>query len=66
MGKSFLQRRHDSPDYHIEAWITGVRLGDTGRVHWNIQIEGEDNSELAAEILDRVAIVLRKRCCDRD
>ena len=61
MSKSFLQRRHESPDYQIEVWITGVRLGDTGRTEWDIQIEGEDDPVSAAGILERAAEVLRDK-----
>jgi len=61
MGKSFLERRHESPDYEIEAWITGVRHGSTGLVEWNIEIEGEDDCDLAAGILERAAEVLRDK-----
>ena len=61
MSKSFLERRHQSPDYDIEAWITGVRDGNTGFVHWNVQIEGEDDPELAAGILERAAEVLQDK-----
>lgn len=61
MSKSFLERRHESPDYDIEAWITGVRHGNTGFVHWTVQIEGEDDDELAAGILERAAEVLRDK-----
>ena len=58
--KSFLERRHESPDYDIEAWITGVRLPD-GKVHWNVEIDGEDDYEFAAGILERAAEVLRDK-----
>ncbi len=58
MGKSFLQRRHESPDYEIEVWITGVRIPGTG-IHWNVRVDGEDDSENAAGILERAAKVLR-------
>ncbi len=61
MSKSFLQRRFRTPDYEIEAWITGVRDGNTGLVHWDVRIEGEDDSELAAGILERAAEVLRDK-----
>ena len=59
MAKSFLKRRLESPDYDIVAWITGVRHGSTGLVDWNVEIEGEDDEELAAGILERAAEVLR-------
>ena len=61
MSKSFLERRHDSPDYEIEAWITGVKLGTTGNDGWCVYIKGEDDSELAAAILERAAEVLRDK-----
>ena len=61
MSKSFLERRHESPDYEIEAWITGVRIPGTEDVHWNVYIEGEDDEDLAAAILERAAEVLRDK-----
>ena len=61
MSKSFLERRHASPDYDIEAWITGVKDGNTGFVHWSVYIEGEDDEDLAAGILERAAEVLRDK-----
>ena len=60
MGKSFLQRRHESPDYELEVWITGVDLGVSGRIHWEVLVGGNRNREEVAEILDRAARVLRK------
>ena len=60
MAKSFLDRRHECPDYEIEAWITGVRLPND-EVHWNVNINGEDDCEAAAEILERAAMVLRDK-----
>jgi len=60
MAKSFLDRRHKSPDYELEAWISGVRLPDN-EVHWVVQIEGEDNCDIAADILERAIIVLRNK-----
>jgi len=59
MIKSFLERRKDKPDYEITAFITGVKLGDTGKVHWDVKIEGEDDLLEAAGILERAAEVLR-------
>ncbi len=59
MSKSFLERRHKRPDYDITVWITGVVLGDTGKTHWNVQVEGEDDNEMAAEMLELAAEVLR-------
>lgn len=58
MGKSFLDRRHETPEYDIEVWITGVRCPDN-TVHWNVKVDGEDDPELAAGILERAAEVLR-------
>lgn len=64
MGKSFDERRlekcHETPDYEIEAWITGVSMPD-GFVQWSVQIEGEDDCDLAAGILERAAEVLRDK-----
>ena len=58
MNKSFLDRRHGKPKYHIHAYITGVGLPD-GKIHWNVEIDGEDNNDAAAGILERAAKVLR-------
>ena len=59
MSKSFLERRlQKSPDYSLEALITGVSMPD-GFVQWSVQLEGEDDPELAAGILERAAEVLR-------
>jgi len=56
-----VKRRHkQSPDYDIEAWITGVRYPDD-KIHWIVSIEGEDDLELAAGILERAAEVLRDK-----
>ncbi len=59
MSKTFEQRRMKSPDYEIEVWIRGVRHGDSGLVAWEVQVEGEDDKEIAAGILERAAEVLR-------
>ena len=62
--KSFLERRlerrHEDPEYDIEAWITGVRMPD-GLVQWSVNIEGEDDCDIAAGILERAAEVLRDK-----
>ena len=60
MSKSFLERRFESPEYDIEVWITGVRMPD-GMVQWNVQIEGEDDMDAAAGILERAVKVLRDK-----
>ena len=59
--KSFVARRHESPDFEIEAWITGVRLGTTGKIQWHICIDGEGDPELVAGILERAVEVLRNK-----
>jgi len=59
LSKSFLDRRHESPDYDIEVWITGVLCPD-GKVHWNVEVEGEDDPFEAAGILERAVEVLRE------
>lgn len=63
MSKSFLQRRLEArpPDYDIQVWITGHLDGDTGFAWWNVYVEGEDDFDLAAGILERAAEVLRDR-----
>jgi len=60
VSKSFLDRRHEQPDYEIEVWITGVRIPD-GMVHWSVSVQGEDNPIEAAGILERAAEVLRDK-----
>ncbi len=63
MPKSFLQRRHEkNPDYAIEVWITGVRVGG-GIAHYDVHVEGEDDPDFAAGILERAAEVLRDPNC---
>ncbi len=59
MGKSFLQRRHENPDYLLQVDISGVVLGDTGKVDWEFEIEGETDRLRAAQILDRISELLR-------
>lgn len=62
--KSFADRRtaqrFESPDYDIEAWITGIRMPD-GMVQWSVTIDGEDDEDEAAGILERAAEVLRDK-----
>ncbi len=60
MEIEFIERRHNNPDYELDVHITGVRMGNTGKVHWKISMDKETDTELAAEILDRAAKVLRK------
>ncbi len=52
------RRLKNVPDFSLDIWITGVRVGD-GLVLWDIEIEGEDDVELSAGILERAAEVLR-------
>jgi len=52
------RRRKDTPDYDIEAWITGIRLPNN-TTSWKVIIEGESDNEMAAGILERAAEVLR-------
>lgn len=60
----FIQRKHrQAPDYDIEVWITGVRVSN-GDCHWNVTVEGEDDSDLAAGMLERAAEVLRDKDCE--
>lgn len=55
-------RMKNSPDYDVDIHITGVRVGNTGKAHWNIAFSDEwaGKEELLAEVLDRVAEVLRQ------
>ena len=61
MSKSFLDRRLESPDYEIEVWIRGIRYGNTGSTRWIVNVEGESDCEVAAEILEKAAKVLRDK-----
>lgn len=58
LSKSFLDRRHEKPEYDILASITGVLLPD-GQVHWHVEIDGEKRYAVAAGILENAAQVLR-------
>ncbi len=61
MTKSFLDRRHaKEAKYNIQANITGIRLPD-GKIHWNVEIDGETDNETAAGILEKAAEVLRMK-----
>ena len=59
MSKSFMQRRHENPDYELFVYVTGVRCHDN-KVHWNVVVEGEDDPEFAADIIDKAIEVLRE------
>ena len=59
MGTEFTDRRHSNPDYELEAYITGVRLGDTGKVNWWIRLDEDTDKLTAAEIFEKAAEVLR-------
>lgn len=54
----FRDRRMRKPDYSIVAYINGIRIPD-GKVDWDVEIDGEDDKETAAGILERAAEVLR-------
>lgn len=60
MSKSFLQRRHKNPDHEIYAHITGIKLGNTGKTEWQIEIDGTTDNLYSAEILGHVADILRE------
>lgn len=61
MAKSFLDRRHAKPDYELEAFITGIRIGDTGKTQWHISLDEDFDKLLAADIFEKAAEVLRDR-----
>lgn len=54
-----MDRRHESPDFDIEVWITGVKCSG-GKTHWKVLVTGEDDPLTAAAILDRAGEVLRE------
>jgi hypothetical protein len=61
MGKSFLQRRFESPDYDLEVFITGVRLGDSGKVRWHVAYDEGYDPLLVSDILECATEVLRDK-----
>jgi len=60
MVKSFLDRRHAKPDYELESFITGVRIGDTGKTQWLIELNEGVDKLVAADIFEKAAEVLRE------
>ena len=56
--KSLLERR--KPVFEITAWISGVRMPE-GMIHYTVEIDGEDDEQFAAGILERAAEVLRDK-----
>ena len=57
MMTKYRMAKDKTPEYDIHAWITGVMMPD-GMVHWNVNIEGEDDMGKAAGILERAVEVL--------
>ncbi len=55
----FLKRRHDKPDYELDVYITGVCVGTTGKVHWQIEMDEDTDKAEAALILEKAAMVLK-------
>jgi len=60
----FLAKRHQqSPDYEVRVGITGVKLGPTGKVNWQVVTQARDaevmQPPIMAQIFEKVAIVLR-------
>ena len=55
-------RRHKrSPDYELSLSVTGVRLGPDSRdtdVQWKVYVDGSDDAEYVAGILERVIEVI--------
>ena len=59
MATEFTNRRHANPDYEFEIYITGVRLGDTGKVNWWISLDEDIDKLLVADIFEKAIEVLR-------
>ena len=52
-------RRQVTPDYELESFITGVRIGNTGKTEWHISLDEGTDKLLAADIFEKAAAVLR-------
>lgn len=47
-------------DYEFDFHVVGVRIGNTGKVRWEITHYGDDDPEYMADILEKVVEVLRQ------
>lgn len=59
MTDEFTKKRRSNPDFELESYITGVRIGNTGKVHWEISLDEGMDKLLAADIFEKAAEVLR-------
>lgn len=57
------RRRMESEDWDhwLDMKIRGVRLGDTGKVRWHIEQDGdmEYDEQYVADVLEKVILVIR-------
>lgn len=60
---SIKDRKPSDPEYDIVARVTGTRDGH-GKTRWYVEVDGTDDNELAAGILERAVEVLRDNSND--
>ena len=53
------KRRQAKPDYELEVYITGVRIGDSGKTQWHISLDDDVDTLQAIDILEKATEVLR-------
>ena len=61
MTDEITARRHARPDYELESFITGVRIGNTGKTERHISMDEGTDKLLAADIFEKAATVLRRQ-----
>ncbi len=60
MSDEITARRHAKPDYELESFITGVRIGNTGKTEWHISLDEGVDKLLAAGIFEKASAILRE------
>jgi hypothetical protein len=64
MTDEFTRRRLDAKDYdhYVLLEIGGVRIGNTGKVRWHIEQDGDQeyDEQYLADVLEKVIQVIRK------
>ena len=68
MTDEITRRRIDSRDYDhwLELTIGGVRIGNTGKVRWRLEQDGdmEYDEQYLADVLEKVIEVIRNNDAD--
>lgn len=59
MSSEFVKKRHQKPDYEAKIHITGVRLGKTGVINWQVTVSEDYDPLLIAQVFEKAVIVLR-------